>query len=391
MAGSAYIELLRKRQVQVVVGAVIVAGINVGAPLAIVLMVQHETGSFASAGAVTAAIAIAGALSSPYQGRLIDRYGQTRTLPPFALLGAVGTVALVIATLGGASVAVLVAIGFVTGLAAASIMPALRPLWADLVDHPGQLGTAYAIHAMLTEVFFIAGPLIAGALIALGSPAAAVLAIAAARLAGVLALIATPASRAWRGEERKVGRAGALASPGMRTMLAADVPFGAMFGFLDVAVPAFAKGEGSAASAGVVLAALAVGSMIGGGLYGAGERPVTPSRYALLAAGQAVLTLPLVLAGSIGQLAVAMAIAGLLVAPLTIVGFATLDRVAPAGTAAEATSWVLTAYMIGLAGGTAVAGALVDGAGTTAAFACAVGLAALSAAVLWARRRTLGP
>jgi hypothetical protein len=36
-----------------VVGAAVVAGLNVGAPLAIVLMVQRETASFAQAGAVT--------------------------------------------------------------------------------------------------------------------------------------------------------------------------------------------------------------------------------------------------------------------------------------------------------------------------------------------------
>lgn len=389
MTGSIYIELLRKRPVQVVVGAALIAGLNVGAPLAIVIMVQHETGSFASAGAVTAAIAIAGAISGPLQGRLVDRYGQTRTLPPFALLGAAGIVALVLATLADADLVVLIAIGFVTGAAAASIMPALRPLWADLVDDPAQLGTAYAIQAVLTEVFFIAGPLIAGLLIVLGSPAAAVLTIAAARLIGVLALVATPASRAWRGAVRRVGRAGALASPGMRRMLAADLPVGAMFGVLDVAVPAFAKTEGSAAAAGAILAALAIGSVIGGIAYGARGRPVTASRYALLAAGQAILSLPLIFAWSIPSLAVAMALAGLLVAPLSTIGFAMIDRVTPPGTATEASSWVLTAFMLGLAAGTAGAGAVVEGPGTTAAFACAAGLAGLSAVILWTGRRTL--
>jgi hypothetical protein len=50
MGGSAYIELLRKRQVQVVVGSSIFVGLSTGIPLAIVILVQHETGSFADAG-----------------------------------------------------------------------------------------------------------------------------------------------------------------------------------------------------------------------------------------------------------------------------------------------------------------------------------------------------
>ena len=54
----------------------------------------------------------------------------------------------------------------------------------------------------------------------------------------------------------------------MRTLIATDLPFGAMFGVLDVAVPAFAKAEGSPAAAGAVFAALAVGSMVGGIVYG---------------------------------------------------------------------------------------------------------------------------
>ena len=77
---GAYGELLRKRQVQAVVGSAVIAGLNVGAPLAIVLMVQRETGSFASAGAVTAALAISSAIANPVQGRLIDRFGQTRVI-----------------------------------------------------------------------------------------------------------------------------------------------------------------------------------------------------------------------------------------------------------------------------------------------------------------------
>jgi predicted MFS family arabinose efflux permease len=175
----------------------------------------------------------------------------------------------------------------------------------------------------------------------------------------------------------------------MRAMLTADVPFGALIGLLDVAVPAFAKEEGSTALAGVLLAALAVGSMIGGVVYGSRPRTLSGTRYAQIAALQAVLTLPLIFASSPLVLGVGMALAGLAVAPLTVVGSGITDVVAPPGTATEATSWVVTAYQLGLAVGTASAGAIVDGPGTRAAFAAAAGCAAFSAVVLWVRRGLL--
>lgn len=389
---TAYRELLAKRQVQVVVGSSILAGVSVGIALPIVLMVQEETGSFASAGAVTAALAISSAVTNPYRGRLVDTHGQSRTLPWLALGSAAGFWALVATTLAGAPLAVLIACATVAGCLHAPMLSSTRPLWADLVDHPDQLTSAYALQAVILEVFFITGPLIAAALIALGSPAAAVAAIAAAELLGVLALAATPASRAWRPKPRAVGRGGAMASPGMRTLVATDVPIGAMFGAIDVAVAAFCKGRGAAAAAGAVLAALAVGSMIGGVAYGSRARRATPRRYALLIAVMALFTAPLAAAETIAVLAVLAGAAGLAVAPMNTVGLALIDDVAPVGTAAEATSWGGAAYQGGLGIGTALAGAIVDDTGTTTVFLIAFGFVSLSAAIAWLGRRSLaGP
>lgn len=391
MPYTAYTALLRKRQVQVVVGSSILAGVSVGIALPLVLLVQDETGSFASAGAVTAALAISSAVSNPMRGRLVDRHGQSRTLPWLALGSAAGFWALVATTLAGAPLAIPIACAVIAGCLHAPMLSSTRPLWADLVDHPDQLTSAYALQAVILEVFFITGPLIAAALIALGSPAAAVIAIATAELLGVLALAATPASRAWRPKPRTVGRAGAMASPGMRTLVATDVPVGVMFGALDVAVPAFAKAHGAAAAAGAVLAALALGSMIGGVVYGARARRATARRYALLLAVMAAFTAPLAAAETIAVLAVLAGVAGLMVAPMNSVGLALIDDVAPVGTAAEATSWVGAAYQGGLGIGTALAGAIVDDTGTKTVFLLAFGFAALSALIAWLGRRRLAP
>lgn len=391
MSLSVYAQLLRKRQVQVVVGSSIVAGLAVGIALPIVLMVQGETGSFAQAGAVTAALAIAGCVSNPPRGRILDRFGQSRVLPPFAVASFTTFVGLVWATLAGAPVGVLIALAALAGLLHPPLLSSTRPLWADLVDDPAHLTSAYALQAVLLEVFFISGPLVAALLIALGSPAAAVLALSAAEMIGILALAATPASRAWRPARREVGRAGAIASPGMRVLIGTDVPIGMLFGALDVGVPAFAKAHGAEAAAGAVLAALAVGSMIGGVIYGARAGRPTGLRYALLLGILAILCAPLPLAETVLALGALMALAGLLVAPMNSVGLGLIDYVAPAGTAAEATSWVGAAYQGGLAVGTGLGGAIVEGAGTDAVFLVAFGFACAAALVAWLGRRALTP
>ena len=109
---------------------------------------------------------------------------------------------------------------------------------------------------MLQEVAFVAGPLVAGAVIALWSTTAAVAVTAGLTLVGGIAFATSAAARG----ARAAGPAAALerlaTTPGMLTVLMSAAAFGATFGALDVALPAFARDHGSAAAAGVLLSAL---------------------------------------------------------------------------------------------------------------------------------------
>ena len=62
--------------------------------LATVLTVQRATGSYAVAGAVGGAYAIANSLIAPVHGRLVDRFGQPRVLLPCATLLAISLIGL---------------------------------------------------------------------------------------------------------------------------------------------------------------------------------------------------------------------------------------------------------------------------------------------------------
>src|SRR5260370_3096484 len=112
------------------------AGGRVGiamAGLGIVWLVHTRTGSYATAGLVTGGFAVAEAVAGPQLARLIDRFGQTRVLPP-ALLAHAAAVATLLALVAARTPAWLMMAG--GGLARATIpqlgalssarLPALR-------------------------------------------------------------------------------------------------------------------------------------------------------------------------------------------------------------------------------------------------------------------------
>src|SRR5215207_1225839 len=81
MIGDRYRRILAIRDARQPVLGTAIDRIPIAAiSLATILLVRGETGSFAIAGFVAAAFAIANAVSLPIQGRLVDRLGQTRVL-----------------------------------------------------------------------------------------------------------------------------------------------------------------------------------------------------------------------------------------------------------------------------------------------------------------------
>jgi predicted MFS family arabinose efflux permease len=268
-------------------------------------------------------------------------------------------------------------------------MSSLRALWRDLVPGP-TLQAAYALQAVLTEALFIASPLLAAFLVATWSAQVAVIVLAAIEFAGVVAFTATSASRSWRSESREAGRLGALESSGMRTLVLASLPYGMVFGALDVAAPAFADLHGAAASAGVALAALALGSMTGGLIYGSRSWPGDlTERYLLLLLALMALLGIAALSGELPTFALLLALAGLMVAPATTIIYSLLDRVAPRGTATEATTWMILGYAVGGAIGAALAGVAIQASGVELGILVSSAGALLSALVILSRSHAL--
>lgn len=386
-----YRAILRTPQVPRLVASATVGRLVFGmAGLAIVLLVRDGAGSFALAGLTAGSFALGCGIAAPMIGRVVDRSGQTRVLLVCAMVcaGAFSGLALSAGRLPNGLLPLLAAVG---GATVPPIGACMRALWSFLLGHGPQLQTAFAFEATVQEVVFITGPLLVVALIAVASPAAAMLAIAAAVLLGTVLFAATPASRAWRPQPRERDWAGALRGSGVRTALSLFALMAAAFGTIEVAVPAVAEQLGNRELSGLFLSMWSGGSMVGGLIAGALASGRGPERRVVVLLGALSAGLAPLAVAAVGVLpfALCMLLAGLAIAPTIACLYLLIDRSAPPGTVTEAFTWVSTAFTAGTAAGNAIAGSLVQHIGPGAAFLAGLGCVACAALLARVRRPTL--
>ncbi|WP_160165533.1 MFS transporter [Conexibacter woesei] len=362
--------------------------------LAIVLLVRAETGSFAQAGAASAAWAVGAGFLAPIQGRLVDRFGQPAVLIPSTLVNALAVIGVVACARAGSPTWVLAVFAFIGGAALPPLGACMRSVWATVFENDTNArNTAYTFEGVVSEFFFIIGPVITTVLIAVSSTSVALIVAIALSLIGTILFATGSLARSWRSEPFERTRAGALASPGMRTLMLSIVPTGISFGALEVAMPAFAVEHGEKAElAGILLSIMAVGSVLGGIWYGARSwsSPVV-ERFIVLHVALAVGTLPLLIADSIPLMGAMAAIAGLALAPSAAAAYLLIDHVAPPGTATEATTWMMTANIAGAASGAALAGVIVEASNARWAIALACAGPVVGAVLTILLRHTLHP
>jgi len=338
-------------------------------PLGIILLLRGLGDSYALAGVADGAYAIGVAVTQPPLGRLIDRFGMTRVLPPAAVIFPAAIVAFSLAASARAPAAVTVALALAAGAALPPLGACMRVLWPRLIADESLRPTAFAIDATLQELAFIVGPPLLALIVAVASPKAALLAAAAAGGAGTAAF-AVLARRHHVHSERG---GGALRSAGVRRVLALSFLLGGAFGATEVAMPAFCERHGARAAAGLLLAALALGSACGGLIFGARAARIPPARRLLVAlCGFSALLVPLLLAPTIALMALCTFASGIPIAPAFAGSYLLLDRFSVPGAATETFAWNTTAIFVGASLGTAAGGALIAPASYRASIALAV-------------------
>jgi MFS family permease len=391
---SVYARILRTPGVAVIVFATLIGRMPIGiSGLAILLFVREVTGSFASAGLCAGALALGSALGAPLQGRLIDRRG-VHTLLPLAGVHAAGLLAVLAAGEAGAGTAVLAGASLLAGAATPPVSSVLRSRWPYLLaEQPQLIPGAFALDSVMIELIFVTGPLVTTLVVATVGAQYALVVSAACAVAGVLLLLGglrgRPGPQRTADGSRALGL-GALAAPGLRTLVLASVPVGFTLGTIEVVLPAFSAEEGARELAGVLLAVWSCASGVGGLAWGVlGTRVPLIEAHLRFAWLLPLAVAPLLLAGSPVSMAPLAILAGLPIAPLIASRNQLVERVAPAGTSTEAFTWPLTALVAGVAVGAATAGSVIEASSWAGGVVVAIAVGLVGAAVVVARRGTL--
>jgi MFS family permease len=390
---SRYLDVLRAPGVARVVTFALIARLPFGTlPLSIVLLMRREHYDYGRIGAVLAAEALAVGATAVYAGRLIDRLGQAPVLLATGAITGVTICVQALAIVSGAPVGLLVALATVQGASIPPVSASMRALWTELV-HEDRLEAAYAFDSVALELAFIVGPLIASGLATEWTPLAGVLLCAGLYSGAALGFARAPASRAWQpaaGVERT--RAGALRSPGMRTLVVVAAIAAVSFGGLEVALTAFAEGEGSRGAVGPLITIWSIGALVGGLAYGARTWASPAARRFVILTGLLGLgAAPLPFAESLVVMAIFLFGTGLALAPLGATEYGLIGALTPEGTATEAYSWLIVANTTGSAAGAFTAGLLIDHASVDWALASAAIACGLGLLVALAGQRTLVP
>ncbi|MER5443197.1 MFS transporter [Streptomyces sp. NPDC002790] len=352
--------LLAERHVaRLLLGTLIGRLPNGMAPVAILLLVAEQGGSLATGGLLCALYGLASAIGQPALGRMVDRRGQTRVTTTAVL---VTTVCLLLLPCTDAVATPALAAGLVVlaGLSTPPLEANLRALWGSVLPDAERRRAALALDTGAQGLIYVAGPPLVAALSALQGPGVAMTVTAVFGLFGASVVLSAVPSRRWHPErDRTGGFLGPLQHDGLRLLFLAVCGVGFALGAMNVWAVSMAERHGMALLSGVIPAALSIGSLVGGILYGRRSWPGQLGGQLRTAALLFALAWAPLSAGPGPVAATALAaLPGLFLTALVTTAFLTVDALTPAGTRTEAYAWLIAAVGSGQAAGTALAGAL---------------------------------
>lgn len=376
---------------------------------------------YAAAGAAAAVMTIGIAVGAPWRGRRVDTVGLRRALIPSVVSEAV-----VWSAVPHVSYQWLLPLVFVGGLLTLPIFSVVRQSLGVLADGE-QRRTAFALDAITTEVVFMIGPA-AGAITATsGFTVAGLTAVGiSSSLAGLFLIWFNPPTRSAAGAPERAGEllhaaeiavvaaapahvqeaaaelvpagaesddAAAGGGPGRRRALRTKVAHnfawftaavaalfavaagtGMVLSGTDVGIVAALETGGRQSEIGIVFLFWCAASVVGGLIYGAMHRPVSPM---LLLLGMAALTIPMGFATDTWTLALVSILPGLLCAPVLSSASEKVADLVSEERRGEAMGWYGSALTAGVALGAPLAGVFIDGRGPSGGFA-AVGVAGVA-------------
>ncbi|HVU74194.1 MAG TPA: MFS transporter [Mycobacteriales bacterium] len=351
--------------------------------VASILLLRHHLHSYATAGAAVALYGLAAAVTSPLLGRLAGRRGARAVLVPVGALRAALFVALVAVAQTGNAPAV-IAIAALAGAAEAPVTAVTRTAFARLPDDAR--AAALSLDSVLIELVFISGPLFVGGVLAVATSGYAVIAAGGFGLIGNL-LMTDVETVATDGPHER----GVIRLPAVRSVAVVSLAQVVAFAAIETACTAAANDAHHAPLVGPLAAVWAMGSALGGIVYGSRRWAGSPGRrYIAMAMAVGVGVVPLCTTRSPFVLLALLPIAGLFIAPSNSASSDLIAAAVPPARQTEAFAWVSgTATALGAAVGFALGGAVVQELGVRPTLAVAAAVALSAALWPFAERRRL--
>jgi len=351
--------------------------------LATVLMAARLYGSYGVAGALSAANAVAWAIGTAFLAHLVDRHGQRRIMLPTAMLSAASLAGMLVLALVHAPLATLFACTIVSGFTSGSPGAMVRARWNSILPSSSKLHTAYALESTLDEVCFVVGPVLATWLATSVHPVAGLVGPIVFGAGGAMifySLRATEPPVIHREVTRREHNRFLLLYPGLATVVGVGMLTGCLFGSIDIATVAATTAWDLVSTAGLILAAMSLGSGIGGLLYGSrGWTSPLWKRFILGVCLLGVLVCSLFLATGALILGICGFVAGFFVAPTFINANALISHLVPQDRLTEGLAWLGTSIGIGVSIGATVSGHIIDLVSYHGGFAFTAGCGLLAA------------
>lgn len=369
---GAYRQVLGSREARAFTAAGFLARLPMSMTgLGIVMLVSITSGSYGRAGLVTAVAVMTTAVASPVWGRLIDRIGQAPVLIAAAIIYNVSVGALIATVLLGAPLALTLLAALGVGLGFSSAGACVRARWSHRYHGDPLLNTAFSWEAVLDEVVFIVGPVLATFLATALHPTLGLATGAVVGLIGAIALAGQRASEPPRvaSEHGRRPSASRLDPRVLVPISLACAALGMLFGGMEVVIIAFADQAGILQYAGVILMCWAGGSLVAGVVTGTITWTASPAKRFRIGAVLLALSLaPLPFVTHPLPTAALLILSGLTVAPTLIASVAVTQSLVPADRLTEALGWTSMGLAGGVGLGAAALGRMIDAGGAQAGF-----------------------
>ena len=344
--------------------------------LAIIFIVVAATDSYALAGALTAVGSIVVGAAEVFWSRQADRRGQTKILLLAVPTRVVSFLIFVILVSKDAPIWTWFVSLIIAESTAISAGGMVRRRWLHILKNDpdnsdGHLvNTAYSWEAMVDEIVFILGPVVATSFAVNVAPSAGILAGLVFLAIGWTSLAAMKSTEPPAEPANKQNpHPAVLRNKIVQSIVIPCALLGGFFGAIGITVVGFAEERNHPESTGWLLAIWAVGSAVAALVNGVIKfKSAHAARFLIYLVALTLATVPLLFVNSIPLLALALFINGLFIAPLIVNAYGTVENAVPAGQITEALTWVIAGMPLGGAVASAVAGVIIDNSGAQMAF-----------------------